>query len=72
MSERFKNKWLNCFAGKQFNLEIDAEMMEGLNKFGKFNSNHELYAVIKEELEEFWESVKKMTLTQKNYYKYVL
>jgi len=35
------------------------ELKRATEKFGKFNSMHEGYAVIKEELEELWEEIKK-------------
>lgn len=34
------------------------EMRRGLNKFGKYNSSHEAYAIIKEELDELWSDIK--------------
>lgn len=40
------------------NMDIQVEQLRGVKKFGKYNSMHEAYAVIKEELEEFWDSVK--------------
>ena len=45
------------------NISIDRlirkEQNRGANKFGRFNSAHELYAVLQEEVDEFWEGVKK-------------
>jgi len=38
---------------------IREEYRRGVEKFGEYNSMHEAYAVIKEELDEFWEGVKK-------------
>lgn len=38
---------------------LNKEMEFAVEKFGSFNSTHELYAVLLEELEEFWDSVKK-------------
>lgn len=38
---------------------LNKELEFAVKKFGKFNSTHELYAVLAEELEEFWDSVKK-------------
>ena len=43
---------------KEFVKELLAEMHFGLNKFGEYHSMHEAYAVIKEELDEFWDGVK--------------
>lgn len=37
---------------------IDEESVRGRTRFGRFNSAHELYGVLREELEEFWDSVK--------------
>ena len=37
---------------------IGIEQYRGVSKFGQYHSMHEAYAVIKEELEEFWDSVK--------------
>jgi len=38
--------------------EIIEELESATEKFGKFNSAHEGYAVIKEELDELWDAVK--------------
>lgn len=40
---------------------ISHEMIRGKENHGnnEFNSPHELYAVLKEEVEEFWDSIKK-------------
>lgn len=38
--------------------DILLEQCRGVNKFGRFNSWHEAYAIMLEELDEFWESVK--------------
>ena len=43
---------------RQLFSEQRAELEHGLNKFGRFKSPHECYAVILEELDEFWDSVK--------------
>jgi len=40
------------------NMEIDVELHKGRKKFGSYNSMHEAYAVIQEELDEFWDGVK--------------
>ncbi|HEC62247.1 MAG TPA: hypothetical protein ENI27_08340 [bacterium] len=37
---------------------IREEQSRSLAKHGRFNSAHELYAVLKEEVDEFWDSVK--------------
>jgi hypothetical protein len=37
---------------------LRVEMKRGHDKFGDFNSTHELYAVLQEEVDEFWDSVK--------------
>ena len=39
--------------------KIELEYHSAAHKFPKFNSAHEGYAVIKEELDELWELVKK-------------
>lgn len=38
--------------------KVVAELDKATKKFPKFNSAHEGYAVIKEELEEAWEEIK--------------
>ena len=38
---------------------IDEEIERAVDKWGNYNNTHELYAVLLEECEEFWESVKK-------------
>lgn len=37
---------------------VIVELAKAINKFGKFNSEHEGYAVIKEELDELWDEIK--------------
>ena len=37
---------------------VKGEALKASNKFGPYNSTHEGYAVLKEEVEEFWELVK--------------
>ena len=37
---------------------VDTELQSASEKFGPFNSAHEGYAVIKEELDELWEKIK--------------
>jgi len=38
---------------------IFEEMRSAYAKYGDYNTMHELYAVLKEELDEFWDEVKK-------------
>lgn len=38
--------------------EIEAEAVTGHDKFGAFNSAHEGFAVLKEEVDELWDHVK--------------
>lgn len=37
---------------------IEVEYQKATSKFGKFNSAHEGYAVLKEELDELWDDIK--------------
>lgn len=37
---------------------IKDEQQEALDKYGHFNSTHEVYGVLKEEVDEFWDMVK--------------
>ena len=46
-----------------FTLEIEEELRKAMGKFPPFHSGHEGYAVIKEELDELWEEVKKKQST---------
>lgn len=39
--------------------DIVAEYLKAVNKFPPFNSYYEGYAVLKEEVDELWEAVKK-------------
>ena len=38
---------------------VKHEFLQATEKFDRFNSAHEGYAVIKEELDELWEEIKK-------------
>ena len=37
---------------------IKEEQQDAVNKYGHYNSTHEAYAVLQEEVEEFWELVR--------------
>jgi hypothetical protein len=39
--------------------DIKTEQARGVNLYGEYHSMHEAYAVIKEEFEEFWDSIKR-------------
>lgn len=39
-------------------LEVESEYLKASSKYPKFNSTHEGYAVIKEEVDELWDKVK--------------
>ena len=41
--------------------KIEAEAMTAKQKYGAFNSTHEGYAVLKEEVDELWEVIKRNT-----------
>ena len=41
--------------------EVDDEISRSLALHGGYNSHHEAYAVILEELDEYWEEVRKKT-----------
>ena len=43
---------------EDYMLQILEEYKSATEKFGKFNSPHEGYAVIKEELDELWDCIK--------------
>ena len=38
--------------------EVNAELRQATAKFGPFNSAHEGYAVLKEEVDELWDAIK--------------
>ena len=52
-----KNDYLKAEASEIAG-EMIQEFMEATEKFGRFNSLHEGYAVILEELEELWDNIK--------------
>jgi hypothetical protein len=47
-----------------FPMLVEAELLSATEKFGFINSLHEGYAVILEELDEFWDAVKTKESTQ--------
>ena len=47
--------WLDHF---DLDTRLRGECVRGQEKHGKLQSAHEIYAVLKNELEEFWDSVK--------------
>lgn len=49
-------KWLDSF---DLDARLRDERIHGEEKHGKLQSAHEIYAVLKNELEEFWDSIKK-------------
>jgi hypothetical protein len=38
--------------------EVESEFVSASNKFGPFNSEHEGYAVLLEEMDELWEQIR--------------
>ena len=59
MATRHKNLWVNLSNIDDVNYQVGIEMRKSKGKFGRFSSHHELYAVLKEELDEFWDSIKR-------------
>jgi hypothetical protein len=55
--KRHTNKALQITSTTIFDAVQD-EMVAAAAEHGRFNSSHELYAVLLEELDEFWDSVK--------------
>jgi hypothetical protein len=47
--------WLDRF---DLDTRLRGERVRGEEKHGKLQSAHEIYAVLKNELEEFWDSIK--------------
>jgi len=58
MGKRHENLWLNTFDNSDLDLKIKTEQQFGLNTYGHYSSAHELAAVLREEFEEFWETVR--------------
>ena len=50
--------WALSITTESVDLQIKMEQERGFDKFGGYNSMHEAKAVIEEELDEFWDSVK--------------
>lgn len=46
---------------------VNTELNSANEKFPKFNSYHEGYAVIHEELDELWDEVKKKSINQEKW-----
>lgn len=44
---------------KEIDWAINVEMHKGSAKFGSFLSTHDMYAIILEEFDELWDSIKK-------------
>ena len=55
---RHKNRWLMLRGVEDAFDAVRIEMMRSQQERGPFNSWHEAYAVIKEELDELWDSIK--------------
>lgn len=47
--------WIDPF---DLDVRLHGECVRGEEKHGKLESAHEIYAVLKNELEEFWDSIK--------------
>lgn len=56
--KRHQNKWLAVSDGADLDSLIEIELYDALKRYGPFASAHELVAVLWEEMEEFWDSVK--------------
>lgn len=64
-------KLINSQSTKDKKLEtiisnVRSEFLSASNKFGKFNSYHEGYAVILEELDELWDEIKSKSYNKSN------
>lgn len=51
----FKTMWIK----NELRQELQKEMNNAYEKYGHFNSTHEAYAVLQEEVNEFWDLVQK-------------
>lgn len=47
---------------------VETEMQAAKAKYGTFNSTHEIYAVLQEEVDEFWDLVKMKSEPDKPYF----
>ena len=56
--KRHQNKWLSLSQGADLDSLIELELYKALERYGPFASAHELAATLREEFEEFWDSVK--------------
>lgn len=57
--KRHKRFWLiNGHNDDNLDMQIRIEQNKGFVRFGRFSGAHEIYAILKEELDEFWDSVK--------------
>ena len=56
--EEPESKSTNITEIEQISALIQLEFVDASQNFGKFNSTHEGYAVIKEELDEMWDEIK--------------
>ena len=56
--KRHQNKWLSTSDGADLDSLIGIELYDAVKKYGPFASAHELASVLREELDEFWDSVK--------------
>jgi NTP pyrophosphatase (non-canonical NTP hydrolase) len=57
VAKRHQNRWLQAFPEDMDRL-VQMAIRNGVVRNNGFNSPHELYAVLFEEVEEFWESVR--------------
>ena len=56
--KRHQNKWLAVVDNADLDALIELELYDALKKYGPFASPHELASALREEFEEFWDSVK--------------
>lgn len=51
--------YLNSFEGRDAVIDAVAELQNARKKFPAFNSAHEGYAILEEEVDELWDEVKR-------------